>query len=202
MHDRWSLASVARPRLADYRTVRGEIRSGDVMLFRRQPGRPSGRLIAVAGRGVHCHAAMAAWWDDRLMALETVQFVGGRAVLLSHLVQQNAGRIDVFAIAEAPAGFDRRAAVDAMKTIAGRSYGWWSLLCCGLTHVPALRLLMPPQLDDTIDGSLPFCSMAVAAALRRAGVDPVPNLADRLTEPGDLARSAVLEYQFTLVVSS
>ena len=36
-------------------------------------------------------------------------------------------------------------------------------------------------------------------AMRAGGVDPVPNLADRLTEPGDLARSAFYEYRFTLL---
>ena len=40
---------------------------------------------------------------------------------------------------------------------------------------------------------------AVSRACRRGGVDPVPNLADRLTEPGDLARSAFFGYRFTLL---
>jgi hypothetical protein len=31
------------------------------------------------------------------------------------------------------------------------------------------------------------------------GVDPVPHLADRLTEPADLARSPFYEYLFTLI---
>jgi hypothetical protein len=35
-------------------------------------------------------------------------------------------------------------------------------------------------------------------ACRAGGVDPVPNLADRLTEPADLARSPFFEYRFTL----
>jgi len=42
------------------------------------------------------------------------------------------------------------------------------------------------------DSSAPFCSEAVSRAWRLAGVDLVPNLADRYTEPGDLARSAHL----------
>jgi hypothetical protein len=31
-----------------------------------------------------------------------------------------------------------------------------------------------------------------------AGIDPVPNLNDRITEPNDLARSSLFEYRFTL----
>ena len=40
---------------------------------------------------------MAAWWNGRLMCPETVQGRGGRAVLLSNLVQEYPGRIDVYA---------------------------------------------------------------------------------------------------------
>jgi hypothetical protein len=59
--------------------------------------------------------------------------------------------------------------------------------------------LCPAKTDDALDGSLPFCSQAVARAYREGWRDLVPCLADRYTEPGDLARSALLQYQFTLV---
>ena len=62
-----------------------KIRDGDLLLFRRRHG-AVGKLISVAGRSPYCHAAMAAWWNGRLMCLETVQGHGGRAVLLSTLV--------------------------------------------------------------------------------------------------------------------
>jgi hypothetical protein len=39
----------------------------------------------------------------------------------------------------------------------------------------------------------------VAAADREGGADPVPNLADRLTEPADLARSTFYRYHSTLI---
>jgi hypothetical protein len=35
----------------------------------------------------------------------------------------------------------------------------------------------------------PMCSEAVAISCRAGGIDPVPELPDRLTEPADLARS-------------
>jgi len=52
-----------------------------------------GRLIAKAGRSDYSHAGMAAWWNGRLMCLDTVQGHGGRAVLLSNLVQRYPGQI-------------------------------------------------------------------------------------------------------------
>jgi hypothetical protein len=54
--------------------------------------------------------------------------------------------------------------------------------------------------DDAADGRPPFCSQACAYADRVGGaVDPVRNLADRLTEPSDLARSPFYAYLFTLL---
>jgi hypothetical protein len=85
-----------------------------------------------------------------------------------------------------------------MIEITGRRYGWWSLLWVAMVHLPVVRLLVRPDTDDSANGSLPFCSQAVARACRAGGVDPVPNLADRLTEPGDLARSVFFRYRFTL----
>jgi hypothetical protein len=141
---------------------------------------------------------MAAWWNGRLMCLETIQGRGGRAVLLSNLVQERSGRIDVYAAGASGEPFDRQAAVEAMIEITGQRYGWWSLLRTALVHLPVARLFVRPSTDDAANGSLPVCSQAVARAMRAGGVDPVPNLADRATEPGDLARSVFFRYRFTL----
>ncbi len=59
--------------------------------------------------------------------------------------------------------------------------------------------MVHPDEDDGEESNLPpFCSQAVSLACRRGGVDPVPNLADRLTEPADLSRSPFFAYRFTL----
>ena len=69
-----------------------------------------------------------------------------------------------------------------------------------LRHLPLGRLLVAPDLDDAkaLDQP-PYCSQACVMADRiGGGVDPVPQLADRLTEPADLARSPFYRYRFTL----
>ncbi len=151
------------------------------------------------GGSEYTHAAMAAWWNGRLMCLETIQGRGGRAVLLSRLVVQNPGRIDVYRANANRRRFDRAGAVNAMIEITGQRYGWWSLWKTALVHLPVVRLLVRADTDDRANGSLPFCSQAISRACRAGGVDPVPNLADRSTEPGDLARSVFFSYRFTLV---
>jgi len=183
--------------LVPYNVARQKVRDGDLLLFRRRRGLV-GKLISVAGRSEYCHAAMAAWWNGRLMCLETVQGRGGRAVLLSTLVEDAPGRIDVFRTLPRLRRFRRQAAVEAMIEITGRRYGWLALWKAALRHLPFVRFLVRPETDDAADGHLPFCSQAVARAYRLGGLDPVPTLADRMTEPGDLARSAALEYRFTL----
>ena len=47
--------------LVRYRDARHEILDADLLLYRR--------LISIAGRGDHTHAAKAAWWGDELFCL-------------------------------------------------------------------------------------------------------------------------------------
>jgi hypothetical protein len=180
-----------------YSRLRSEIRDSDLLLFR---GRG---LIAIAGRGDHCHAAKAAWWGNDLFLLETRPGRGGRAVTLSSQVARYSGRIDVYRAnpGERWADYDRDGAVRFMRRVAGLDYGYVGLLQAALLHLPGVRMFADPATDDAaINWRPPFCSQACAMADRiGGGVDPVPHLADRLTEPADLARSAFYEYLATLV---
>ena len=81
------------PILLNYAAARREICDGDLLLFR-----PRGlvwRAIAVAGRSEYTHAAMAGWWGNRLMNVEMTSG-GGRAQLLSNIVGQWPGVVDVY----------------------------------------------------------------------------------------------------------
>ncbi len=99
-----------------------------------------------------------------------------------------------------------------MKGKTGHEYDYKGLVRAALLHLPlvraalwrlpGLRFLALPDLRDQDPNERmrpEFCSAAVASAYRHgAGIDPVPNLNDRLTEPSDLARSPLFAYQFTL----
>jgi hypothetical protein len=179
-----------------YGECREEIRDGDLLLFRRRG------LISAAGRGEHSHAAKAAWWEDDLFCLEVRQWYGGRAVTLSSQVQRYPGWIEVFEInpEERWPQYDRRGAVRFMRRLAGCGYGYRGVAIAALLHLPVVRMLVHPNVDDSArDRRPPFCSHACAMADRLGGgVDPVPHLADALTEPSDLARSPFYRYRFTL----
>ncbi len=173
------------------------IRDADLLLYRRRG------LIAIAGRGIHSHSAKAAWWDGQLFCLEVRGLCGGRAVTLASQVARYPGRIDVY---RANPGnrwrhYDRRGTVSFMRQLCGCEYGYVALLKAALLHLPVIRLLVRPALNDRAPPVMPpFCSQACVMADRLGGgVDPVPHLADRLTEPADLARSPFYQYRFTLI---
>ena len=176
------------------------IRDGDLLLFRG--GGFVSRLISAAGRSEYTHAARAAWWGRVLFCCEVRELKGGRAVTLESQVRRFPGAIDVF---EANPDdrwrrWDRRGTVEYMRRLAGCDYGYRGVWQAALRHLPLWRFLLTPESDDkrTADQP-PYCSHACAAADRiGGGVDPVPHLSDRLTEPGDLARSPFYRYRFTL----
>lgn len=173
--------------------------SGDLLLFRGS-GLVS-RLIAVAGRAPWTHAAKLWVCGDTPLVLEVREWYGGRIVTLESQVARYPGRIDVFRLRPGVApSYDIEQALDTMRRLAGKPYGYWSVLRAALMHLLLVRMIVPPDLNDAANGDGPvFCSQAVALADRAAGYDPVPNLADRLTSPADLAHSYLYEYRCTLV---
>ncbi len=183
------------------RSVRAELYDGDLLLFRRRRC-TIGSAIAIAGRGVHSHAAKVAWWGSEPFCCEVREWVGGRAVTLASQVRRYPGRIDVFRTNPGNRWpeYDRIASIRAMRRLAGCDYGYLSVLQAALLHLPIVRVVVRPSTeDDSCDRRPPFCSQAVAMVDRIAGgVDPVPHLADRLTEPCDLAQSPFYKYEFTL----
>lgn len=191
------------PVLIPYQDVRHAIRSGDLLLFRKRRIGLLGNVIALAGRGVHSHAAKAAWWSNELFCLEVREFYGGRAVSLSSQVERYPSRIDVFR--PNPDNrwpqYDLEKSLEIMRRFAGGDYGYGNVFLAALTHLPFFRVFIRPNRNDheIFEGKRPpFCSQAVSLAERLAGVDPVSHLADRFTEPADLARSPFYQYLYTL----
>lgn len=181
-------------RLSD---IEAELRDGDLLLFRRRG------LISIAGRGVHSHAAKLAWWGGTPFCLEVREWYGGRAVTLASQVERCPGRIDLFRANPEGRweGYDAAASTAYMRNLAGCDYGYGSVVRAALLHLPVVRTFVTADVEDeAVSRCPPFCSQACAMADRLAGgVDPAPYLADRITEPADLARSPFYQYRFTFV---
>lgn len=189
-------------RLVSYKAVRDQLLGGDGLFYRRDR-KLSNQAVGRLDQSEIVHVGILAWWDTRLMLLETVQWAGARAVAVSSLVAANPGRWDVYAVnSTAFPEFDRVGAIEWMKDLTGTPYGWGSIVSASLRHAPFFRWFLRPDLDDShVDRRPPFCSQAVAMADQiGGGVDPVLNRAARQTTPGDLARSLLYRYRFTLEV--
>jgi hypothetical protein len=191
------MTTIHPPRFVALADARNGISDGDLLLFRRRG------LIAIAGRGAHSHAAKAAWWGDELLCLEVREWHGGRAVTLKSQVRRRPGQIDLYRANPNNRWpeYDRTRATIMMRRLAGCDYGYAAVLAAAMLHLPVVRMAVRAEVEDeAIDRRPPFCSQACAMVDRLGGgVDPVPNLADRLTEPADLARSPFYRYELTLV---
>ena len=174
------------------------ISDGDLLLFRRRG------LISIAGRGSHSHAGKTAWWGDDVFCLEVREWHGGRAVTLESQVRKRPGHIALFRANPNNRWpeYDRTRSTILMRRLAGCDYGYTAVLAAAMLHLPLLRMAVRADVEDgAIDRRPPFCSQACAMVDRvGGGVDPVPHLADRLTEPADLARSPFYRYELTLVM--
>ena len=178
----------------EYRSVRDDIQDGDLLLFRRAG--LTGAAIAAVSRSIYSHVGVAAWWGQDLMCVETREWFGGRAVLLSTLVEQYPGRIHVYEPEIHPS--HREAIVSAMRRHAGKRYGWATIAWHVWRSLPVVRWFVRAPVDDAANGSPLVCSSLVSRVYRQAGYDPCKNLSDQATTPGDLSRSTLFQYRWTL----
>lgn len=202
---------------ASYGTIRDALKDGDVLLFRGTRG-IVGAVIRWATRSRYSHAGLAVWVEvggaRRLMVAESRELRGCRVVPLSAAV---AGAVvDVYRPRSWLAdGLDLERVLGAALERLGGAYGWGAILKDAAGRLPVLALVQAlgllrkiPVLGRALD-RVPFgrayseddledpgarvkCSTYVALCYRAGGLDLVPNLADRSTDPGDLARSAAL----------
>lgn len=179
--------------------VAGQMKHADLLLY-RCGWKPTNLLIAAMGRSRYVHAGMVG--GDGQLCLHMLQFRGGSDDDLVEIVARNPGSWDWF---EANPDnrwpeFNRVAAVNAMWGLIARPYGYRNVLLAAIRHLPIVRLFVRPLTNDNETSPYPpHCADAITRADRVGGVDPVPNLADRVTEPGDLARSQFFRYRATLM---
>jgi len=145
--------------------------------------------------------------DGEWITYEFREFIGWRRRTLTEQLIQFPKQIDVFRPASSvsfhgkePKHWDKTSqdvASAVMQQWRGLPYGWSQILKMALHYLPLLRLV-PQETKDDATPSTFVCSTAVAVALRRSFCDMVPFLSDGMVTPTDLARSALLEYQFSI----
>jgi hypothetical protein len=204
-----------------YHEGREYVLDGDVLLY--TGGSIVSRCIQVAGLSQYSHVGMAGWVNGdptgeyaRLMAYEMLMS-GGQGTVLSPHVDKGMG-VHVYRVSDmhtayvwnetlkqvvgATKVFDRKLAVTTMRDFCRPGeYGKMHLFWTALIHMPVVRFFFRQPTDDQLEDRTrpPYCSEAVAYALRKAFTDVVKNTPDHYTSPGALARSPLLHYMFTLV---
>lgn len=206
--------------LVPYSVAAPQMQKADLLEWRphgKLLARVRGWVVAVLTRsGRHCHASMVAVMGSdwrygniprpTLTTIGTEEGRGGIEEDLEPLVEKYPGKIDVYQANPDNRwpDFDRDATVAwARKHVIGTKYGWWATARCALSRFIFLRWMpyFTPDRDDEDNGTKPpNCSAAWSMAVRLGGgVDPVHELSDLATEPGDLTRTPFTKYLFTLV---
>jgi len=142
---------------------------------------------------------------------------GGRTVNLSRAVTSHPNEIDVYR----PSSrfekitfndntketqsewikFDGKKVTNTMRRMTGLPYGWKRILWMAKHKLAIVRFfvdktqLMDDKLKDIV---YPVCSTAVSYSFNSNRYDVIRNRSDEATEPGDIAKSTLLNYLFTL----
>lgn len=177
-----------------------DVQNGDLLQFRGTGLIAS--WIRYATHGVHSHSAMARVEPDgRVDCLEVRELSGGRAVPLLGQVAKYPGAIDVFRPRWWLFDYRPADAVEKMRCLTSRRYGYAGIIRLAVQRVPFVWRFCRLQTSDVEahrEDRAPFCSHAVAIACRAGGVDPVPRKPDDLVTPADLTCSLLFEYICTI----
>lgn len=178
-----------------------ELFTGDILQYRGS--RYVSDLIRFVTGGDHTHSAMLRIDPlGRADVIEIREFLGGRAVPLLGQVILHDKRIDVYRPRVDVFGdYDPSGAVDVMRELTSRPYGYRGILRLALQRVPIAWRFVRLSESDVAAGYpvAPFCSHAIAHACRvGGGVDPVPRKRDDLVTPADLTWSLLFDYVCTL----
>lgn len=186
------------------------IKDADILLFRNS-GYGISWLISKLTASPYSHAALAHWCNGLLSVLEFREFVGSRKTTFEW--QTSKGYIiDVFRIkptctidsyengeiVTVQNEFTSEIAkqiTDHAESLIGHPYSYKVIAQIGKTFIPGMRLCI----DKDIDGKdMYVCSTLVARSYAKYYLDLTPGISDVYTTPGDLGRSSLLDYLFTI----
>lgn len=171
----------------EYDDNRGQIKNGDVLLYR---GRSlESRLIRWATRSRYSHAGLAVWWNGRLMVMEAV----GRGVVVTPLsknVSFYPGYVEWFTSVEEIPDHQRLQMVEFAQQELGKEYALWRAVLLGFRRL----FQRDVETRDKMRRELRlFCSHYVAQAYNAVGRDLKKGVSDRFMSPGDVAASPLLK---------
>ena len=196
-----------------FEEAKNYIQEADLLLFRAGQFPSVGWWISKYTNSDYSHVAIAHYDDGELYCVEQREFKGGRSVLLES--QLNTDGIDIYrANTEIVVPVFNKDGIssehlylnDEVKKsitksalkITGSSYGWSNIWNIAKGYAPFFRLIKSGKNGDDDIAKAYVCSTASVYSYRLNYYDPCPNLSDARTTPGDLARSSLFHYMFTM----
>jgi hypothetical protein len=172
----------------DYQSIRNQIRTGDILLFRGR--RRLSKVIERLSRSPYSHVAFLTWWDGRVIAMQS-DLRGVEVIPASMLVCQYQGKVEWWRLAEHHRqGFDQRDFLDRALTLVGIRYGYLALIgvavrmLLGMSVVRKLSRIRPSTL---------FCSSFVSYCYDNEKIAINAKAGAGGTSPADFALSGVFE---------
>lgn len=178
-----------------YSQVRDAIQDGDIILFRGE--RKLSRVIRHVARSAYSHVGLVLTWYSRRILL-SAEMPKIQALPLGLAVAGYRGRVDWYRLQpEARARLDReRLALEALVNL-GIEYGVTTLGKLAAQYTLGLHSDESEASEqDEVAHSL-VCSQFVSRCFRVAGLD-LSGKSDLETDPGEIARSPLLEFAGTL----
>lgn len=174
-----------------YSEIRKSIRDGDILLFRGNY--LISKLFRKVDKSYYSHAALVAWWDDRLMVLQA-EGAGIQAVPMSVAVDIYPGKVDWYKLRHEDFSDPQEKLAHVLteaKSDLGLAYGYVDLLR------NIWRWITKVKLRDPMKPHAMFCSEYVERSYRVGGM-PLTDRPDVTTMPKHIAASKHLDYQQTI----
>lgn len=191
------------------------VKDADILLFKAPFFPKIGWFIAKLSFSKYSHVGIAKIELGELYCIEFREFKRSRKYKVSDYLKEGA-EIDVFRISPSIKQlkfdpdkdiviierhvFDQNVVNRLLyhaEAMVGRKYNWSSIKNMVFTLLPFIRIFSSPNVVDETTRNY-VCSTFVSYLIRRYYVDPCQFLPDSYTKPGDLARSNIINYLFTL----
>ena len=179
-----------------YDDVRGQIRNGDIFMYKGKAIFSS--IIQWVTHSPYSHAGVAAWWNERLMVMEA-KSNGVVASPFSRSIGRYKGDVEWLTCVKEISDEDRLRMVIFAQEELGKSYGRWKTILLGI------KTLLERDLDKRdrlrTENKL-FCSEYVARIYNSIGLDLKKQTSDRFMKPDDIANSPLLEKKGKIKIHS
>lgn len=196
------------PYILPYNEAELKLREADVLLFKSRRFISLSTYIAKCTDSPYSHVGIAHCCDNRIwMCLEFAEFNKSRAFPISKYAKKRPGKIDVFRPVSKIVYSNGREIIfnDVVarnitclaEHLVGESYGYSILYKLFARLIPGFNWIAL-QYNDNIEPKYFVCSTLVTYTYRKYFTDLVKFLPDEYTKPADIARSPLLEYQFTI----